>query len=263
VSILALALVVLLGSAAEPTPLGNEEIVRMVAAGTPEKEILEAIAARPPAYDLDEDMLEELRTAGVSAAVIAAMKARAARSMPEAPPPERPRRGTVPLVVTLNGGKPQRLQVPAWADEDAKELLQLPKEEAEREVKDLAVFLACTTAQHVPDLWREKTPLGRDPHAAFRHEMLVFVAGDTPAGKKPHVRVPERLETHADDLEAHALVLGVAARIGDRWRLLSASKPEKATLAPGGAPLSGKIVGAKGQPFAFTVELTVPKAAAR
>jgi len=183
------------------------------------------------------------------------------QAAPMPPPAERAPRGTVRLVVDLNGGSSRTLHAPNFADEEVKRQLQLSREISEREIKDLAVFLACTTAEHVPDQWRQKSPLGRDMNASLRHEMLAFVAGDTPAGKKPRLKLPERLEADVDDVEAHALVLGVAARIGDRWMVVAFSDPAKTKVGAETPPLSGKIAAVGAQPLAFKVELAVPKRA--
>jgi hypothetical protein len=244
----------------EPTaapPLGNEEVVRMVAGGTAESDILEAIRSRPPAFDVSEDMLAELKLAGVPPAVIAAMKAREAQVAPQEPPPERHRAGTARLVVELSRLGAHTLHAPAYADEDVKHRLHLSKELADREVRDLAIFLACTTAEHVPDLWRQKSPLGRDMNLTVRHEMLAFVAGDTPAGKKPRLELPARLEADVDDTEPHDLVLGVAALVGDRWMQVSAGTLTHAKVAPGSKPLTGRI-SATPESLVFTVALTAP-----
>jgi len=188
------------------------------------------------------------------------MKARAREAAPQPPPPPvRPPRGTVHLVVALNGRSSKSLRVPSFADEDLKQRLELPKENEAREVKDLAVFLACTTTEHVPDLWRQKSPLGRDMTNAFRHEMLAFVAGDTPNGKKPKLTLPETLEADVDDVEAHALVVGIAARIGDRWMVLGASPPAKTTVTKDAPPLDASISAAGGHPFAFKIALAAKK----
>ena len=124
-----------------------------------------------------------------------------------------------------------------------------------RQVKDLAVFLACTTAEHVPDLWRDKTPLGRDMGGTPRHEMLSFVAGDTPEGKAPALVLPDALRADVDEIEPHDLVFGVAARIGDRWYVLSATKPQKVDAAKGAPALTAKVT--KRGAFGFEVELKV------
>jgi len=246
-------------AAAQP-PLTNEDVVRMVAAGTPEGEILEAIRARPEAFDLADDMVDELKLAGVSAAIVAAMGQRHAESAPPAPPPVRPRRGQAPLVVTLNpAGSGQRtLKVPAWADEDARARLHLPKENEQRQVKDLAVFLACAAPEHIPDLWRSKTPLGRDMEFVMRHEMLAFVAGDTPDGKTPRLTLPTRLEAEVDDTDPHDVVLGVAARIGDHWVQLAFAVFRTGAMGAGGRTLSARIERV-GHAFDFKIELTAPR----
>jgi len=241
-------------------PLTNEDIVRMVASGAPDAEVREAIRTRKEAFDLSDDMVDELKLAGVSAAILAAMANRRAQSEPPAVPAERDGRGRTPLVVSLNAGGsgPRTVRVPAWADEDAKALLHLPKENDQREVKDLAVFLACASPEHIPDLWRSKSPLGRDMSFVTRHEMLAFVAGDTPAGKPPRLVLPVRLEAEVDPTDPHDLVLGIAARIGDRWIQLGAAVLRKTTIDAGQKPLLGRVEHL-GRGFAFKVELSAPR----
>ena len=241
-------------------PLTNEDIVRMVAGGTGEREILDAIRDREEAFDLADDMVEELKLAGVPAAVVAAMRARRAESAPASPPPERTKTGYTTVTVSLNaaGSGSRTLKVPAWADEDAKARFGLPKENEQRIVKDVAVFLACTSPEHIPDLWRSKTPLGRDMVSGVRHEMLAFVAGDTPAGKAPRLTLPQKLEASLDATEPHNLALGVAARIGDRWVLLASAALPKADVGPGHKAIEGRI-DRTGKGFDFKVALTVAR----
>jgi len=74
------------------------------------------------------------------------------------------------------------------------------------------------------------------------------------------VTLPPRMEADVDDIEAHDLVLGVAARIGDRWRVLSIEKRAKAKIEAQTPPLAGKIAGS-GIPFVFRVELSPPQRA--
>jgi len=251
------------GDAAPATALTNEDIVRMVATETPEREILEAIGSRPEAFDVSDDMVAELSLAGVSPAIVAAMRRKHNEAAPQVLPSERQGRGKVRLSVTLNAGAAgaRTLRLPAWADEDVKALLQLPKENDQREVKDVAVFLACATAEHVPDLWRSKSPLGRDMVGATRSEMLAFVAGDTPAGKKPQLTVPDRIEADVDGSEPHDLLVGVAARIGDRWFQLAVGRAPKFTVSADAKPLACRITHAGG--FAFKVECAAEKPASR
>jgi hypothetical protein len=240
-----------------PLPLGNEEVVRMVAAGTAEADIVATIRDRPPAFDVSEDMLAEMKLAGVPEAVLAAMKAREAQVAPKEPLPERHRAGSTRLVVELSRLGAHTLHAPTYAGEDLKDRLHLSKELADREIHDLAVFLACTTAEHVADHWRQKSPLGRDLNLDVRHEMLVFVPGETPAGKKPRLVLPDRLEADVDDTEPHDLVLGVAALIGDQWRQVSAGTLPHVKVAPGSKPLTGRI-GTTPAALVFDVKLTAP-----
>lgn len=241
-------------------PLTNEDIVRMVASLAPEPEIIESIRSRKEAFDLADDMVLELKLAGVSAAIVGAMRQRHAELAPPALPHQPPARGRAPVVVGLNVGgvRSRTVRVPAFADEDAKAQFQLEKENDQREVKDLAVFLACASSEHVPDLWRSKSPLGRDMIFVARHEMLAFVAGDTPAGKAPRLVLPERLEAEVDETDPHDLVLGIAARMGNRWIQLAAARLPKASISAGQKPLIGRIEH-RGRGFDFEVELSAPR----
>lgn len=242
-------------AAVAPAPLTNEDIVRMVAAGTPVREVLQAIKDRPEAFDLSPDMIDELAAAGVPSSVLDAMRAKRAETAEAARPQERDKPGYGTLVVALGSGT---LRLPAWADEDAKERFKLPKENDQRVVKDVAVFLACISPDHVPDQWRSKSPLGRDMMSVRAHQMLAFVTGDTPPGKAPRLTLPKRLEAHADLTEPHDLVLGVAALIGDRWYQVGMAQLLKASMGPQGQPLTGSIAGGA-RDFNVKVELKAPR----
>jgi hypothetical protein len=255
-----LAVTLAFTATAQEKPLTNEDIVRMVASGTPEEQVREAIRSHSEAFELSGDMIEELKLAGVPETILAAMAKRHAENAPAAVPAPRESPGRATVVVTLKGGEgaSRTIRVPGWADEDAKEMFNLPKETEQREVKDLAVFLACVSSDHVPDLWRSKSPLGRDTSTIKRHEMLAFVPGDTPPGKAPRIQLPARLEAEVDDSEPHDLVLGIAARIGDRWVQLGAAVLKQSTIVAGGKPLSGRI-DRVGHGFAFKIELAAAR----
>ena len=252
-------LVAWLIAAASPPSLTNEDIVRMVAAGKSEHEIVVAIGAGLESFDLEDDMVEELKRAGVSDAILAAMRRRHAGNTAVAPVDDQPARGHARLVVTLNAGSGLRtLKLPAFADEDLKARLTLPKDNDQRVVKDVAIFLACISPEHVPDLWRSKTPLGRDMVSVARHQMLAFVPGDTPSGEKPHIAIPKSLEADVVDVETHDIVLGVAALIGDHWIQLSAAHLPNVSIAADSKPLAGRIERI-GSTFAVKIELTAPR----
>lgn len=251
----ALALGAARGVAAAPaTAMTNEEVVRKVSAGVPSAEIVREIEARPAAFDLSPEMVEELKLAGVPAVVLDAMRARQPAPAPTVP--DRPARGHVRVTIALVA--PEKLALPSKVPDALAERLRLPADPEARTVRDVAVFVACLTPEHVPDAWRGKTPLGRDLVATPRHEMLAFVAGDTAEGAKPSLTVPKSIDAEVDDVETHDLVLGVAARIGDRWYTLATSERGD---APGGAAatkLAGRIE-AEGGAFRYRVALAVAK----
>ncbi len=244
---------------ASPPSLTNEDVVRMVAAGKSEHDIVAAIGAGPESFDLEDDMVVELKRAGVSDAILAAMRRRHAGNTAMAPAEDQPARGHARLIVTLNAGLASpTLKLPAFADEDLKARLTLPKDNEQRVVKDVAIFLACISPEHVPDLWRSKTPLGRDMVSVARHQMLAFVPGDTPPGQKPHMTVPKQLEADVVDVETHDIVLGVAALIGDHWMQLSAAHVPNLSIVADSKPLAGRIEHF-GSTFAVKIELTAPR----
>ena len=53
-------------------------------------------------------------------------------------------------------------------------------------------------------------------------------------------------------------MLGVAARIGDRWVQVGVGLLPNTTMGPQGKPLAGRIEGG-GQDFDFKVELKAPR----
>jgi hypothetical protein len=61
---------------ANPAPLTNASIVKLVKAGFKEKSIITIIASRPVSFDLSTDRIIELKRTGVSEKVILAMMAR-------------------------------------------------------------------------------------------------------------------------------------------------------------------------------------------
>lgn len=247
------------GVTATAGPLTNEDIVRMVAAGTAESAIVAAIAARDETFDVSDDMVDELTLAGVSAPILAAMKRRHGQNAPVAPPKDRPALSRLPLIVTLSTRVAgfRTLKAPAFADEDLKTRLLLPKDNDRRAVKDLAIFLACESPEHIPDLWRSKTPLGRDMVSVVRHQMLAFVPGESPQGSAPRLAVPARIEADVDGTEPHDIVLGLAALIGDRWMQLASARASKVTTSVGSKPLIGRVDHV-GNGFEFKVELAAP-----
>lgn len=230
-------------------PLTNEDVVRMAASGRSEPEILRVIAASAVDFDLERDMLEELRRAGLSETILAAMRERqaVAGAHPQAPLaalPEPPR-GTlalsfVPLDEPGGKGAPSfRMvkKIPRWA-------VQRMDMEEKAEVEDLAWFVACATPEHVPDHWQDRSPV----HELRRHEMLRFLPGSRAEKVKGFevlaLALPAALELAVPE-GTHFLVIGVAAKIGPDWRPVASAERRDVLVASGRT--TRIVVGAKGK----------------
>jgi len=244
---LAVALIGLGWAAQEPSALlTDEDVVRLFVIGTPEDEIVKLIETSQVDFDLSEEMREELKIAGLPELVVRAMIRRQAAMAPvndeteSATTPGAPR-----LVVQLNSG-PQADSGKSLATiqtlnaTDPKLAARLGLRQNDLPITDLGIALFCRTADHVPDHWRSKSPLGRDFENATRHRMLVFLSGAEvePAGKFRNkfsklamapgakeaafdlevltLEVPEQLAVELEPGVAHDLTLGIAVRVGNR-----------------------------------------------
>jgi hypothetical protein len=278
-------------------PLDNEEIVRMLVAGRSVRAVIHEIDTRPVEFDLSDDMLVELRSAGVPQEVIAAMRERQTEV-------DRKRPGAKPSpVVAIEAGAPLHLRLqpepkdgkearvlllPDRIDDDVAKRLQLGSTDEARTLTDVAVFVACTTADHVPDQWRSKTPLGRDFVSSRRHQMLEFHPGAAPldakaalgwlrglGAKQPdgkpagyhRLELPQELAPELTPEVAHDLVIGVAVRIGDIWLELASARSEGVVVAREGKSIPITIRQKRGgSPFDVEVRFTdapAPKPAAK
>ena len=115
---------------------------------------------------------------------------------------------------------------------------------------NLAILLACRTADHVPDHWRSKSPVGRDFLSMPRHRLLAFVAGAGPGEADEsdeeqqilELRVPETIEVDLEPGVAHDLTLGVAVEIEGRYYLAVADEWDGLIL-DGKRDLAAEVVG--------------------
>jgi len=232
--------------AADDAPMRNEDVVRMLVAGIDASQIVAQIRSRPVEFDLSEEMVEELRIAGVPDEVLRAMEERHAELHPEARPvPDEPSVPETPLLVIEIEGSPSEaesperpavLYFPALLPAPAAQALQIGDGSKDLPVKAIAIFLACRTAIHVPDYWRSESPLGRDFVSMPRHGMVAFHGGgekvsaaDVPAGASKRLRrstddagylrleLPDRLEAQIDLSEPHDFSFGVAIQVEDRF----------------------------------------------
>jgi hypothetical protein len=226
--------------AAAPVPLTNEDIVRLVTHGTPEKTILREIEARPVDFDLSPGVVEELARVGVRPPIIEAMRRRQAempRPAGAGPSPSEGQGGAVGGDAAAAPEPAGRLMLAFAAtlpgdDRPADPILaitSLPKGAPRPDgaeigtVTDLALAILCTSGDHVPDHWDSRTPLREAP----RHEVLLFRPGGSPGREKGFdVILLSREPAGPIPLKAggHALLLGLAGKQtgSGSWRLLAA-----------------------------------------
>lgn len=270
----ALAVPVVSGDGTKTDPLKEEDVVRAWVAGEPTEELVEWIRGAEVAFDLSEEMVSELRRAGLPEAVLQAMLASqeqpgeaavalepgfaatlTVRLNPQWKPTEKAPRPALRMLDAIDG----RMRESLGLHEDAEQLT------------DLAIFLICRTAPHVPDHWRMHSPLGRDFRSAPRHKMLVFVAGaermepgaaeslisrllpgsrnkaaDPEAGVLELV-VPAELEVELDPLTTHDLTLGIAVQAADRYYMVAADSWDGVEVAAGGVELRAELSGTDGE----------------
>jgi hypothetical protein len=230
---LALALFAPAATNADDAPMRTEDVVRLLVQGSSTEEILSAIRSRPAVFDVSPDMQEELRVAGVSDEIIQAMIERMEELNPPPSPVEEPAaEADAPappeptLRIRLHPGRgdalPAVLRLEGTVDSQLREAWQLDAAAEGTPFEDLAVYLVCRTATHVPDHWRSKSPLGRDFISMPRHRMLVFLTASEQAGESPgsgalELKLPGSLDVDLLPGEEHDLSLGIAIQAGGRY----------------------------------------------
>ena len=232
------------------TVMDNETVIRMLMNGMPERDLIHAIETAPKAaFDLEPDVVRELRAAGVSDKILEAMRRRNPPPEPK-PPAAAPTgpQGTLEIrfraAATKNPDEPVVFQVikktPKWAA-DQMGMLQRP------EVEDLAFFVLCTRPDHVPDHWQDLTEL-KD---FVRHEKLLLRSGSHPSKSKGfevmELELPESLTVPVGE-GAHRILVGVAAKTADGWHVLGSDELKQLTVTSNRTSsllvtLSGKVVG--------------------
>ena len=215
-------------SPSENSPLTNVDVVRMVASGMPVERILDRIASSPAAFDVEPEILEELRFAGVPGPVLEAMIAKSRKEKAPAPAPPPPAR-SVGWIEVVFQDDPEK--TPAANSAAAPAVVADPNDAASKKKVELAFFLICRRSTHAPDHWDAATPLSRE---VGRHEVLFFQAASAPAeGEKEEdlVYLPHpplwRFEAEAG---SHAGVIGVAARAEGTEKYLPVALAEIPTL---------------------------------
>jgi hypothetical protein len=196
-------------SPAQPRTLTNEEVVRMTARGMQPAEIIREIRSAPStSFDLDPEVIAEMRAVGVAEAVIEVMAEVDRASSPATQPAVGAEAdGTIDL--SFEGGPPpgegRGLAIPSI---------------------EVAFYLICLDPTHVPDYWLTRTPLGEE---FPRHHLLWFQEaperrGRGGRGKKTQVLLPGRV-TIRGAAGTHPIEVGVAVRDNEKaWKPLAASR---------------------------------------
>ena len=233
-------------------PMAEEEVVRRYVTGESVEAIVRDIERRDAQFDLSSEMLEELRLAGLPEALIEAMRERQAKQEPAvADAAEAQAAALAPqLRVTLsreNGGSSE-VSIGKHVDPRLAEEWNLGNAPEDGVFADLALYLVCRTQDHVPDHWRNKSPLGRDFFSMPRHRMLAFVAGSSNAGQegggsRVRLELPPAIEVDLKPDVAHDLTLGLAVQVGGRYYSWKHDTSDNLILNDGGLELVATVKG--------------------
>ncbi len=193
-------------------PMTNEDVVKMTARGDTPEEIIQMIEqAVAVDFDLDPEIVAELRTAGVAPSVMQAMM-RAQKKSPPARPGAPRSLGAIELIFEKD----------ARAAESKNTAVMFAQDWNDRKVS-LAFYVYCLDSLHVPDMWQAATPLASN---FPRHHLLWFHEEIAPhkhtrRGDLVALRLPDRASVPAEE-GTHPLGVGVAARAGDLpWERLA------------------------------------------
>jgi len=247
-------------SLAEDDTLRVEDVVRRFVQGESVEALIQQIRTAPVDFVLDDEMLEELKIAGLPESLIGAMVARQKESEPEEAPVEVEdvTDGESNIVFVINPPKkegkphPDGGKIHLWDFIDSVDAERLDLRADQTHFDDLAVYIQCRTAEHVPDRWRSVSPLGRDFRGSRRHRMLLFLAGadasdtkgigkladamqDRGRTQKLALELPATLELHLDEVDDHQLTVGIAARIGERYLRLTSEDLVDVVIEAGGS----------------------------
>lgn len=193
-------------SGGEIDTLDNEDVVGMTARGMEAGAIIRTIREAPDVeFDLDPEVVVELRRAGVAEAVIEAMRDEM-RERHRDPEPRPPDPGE-----TITG----RFRILFDVNEDLDEGLNsiiLPEKNEKGEKTSLAFYVFCIEPTHAPHMWQTLTPLSVN---FTRHHTLLFHQATVPY-KRGLVFLGKPAGGPVAATEGrHVIHVGVAARLGE------------------------------------------------
>jgi hypothetical protein len=271
----------------EIEPLALEDVVRLYVSGTPAEELIDLIRVSQVDFDLSEEMLQELELAGLPPPLIQAMVDRQRELHPPPLSPEEPSEeetaagAGLTIGIELRGSGKKKNDEDDDADDDAAASLrvlnavhpdlleQLRVRDDRAGITDVAIYVACLTATHVPDHWRSESPLGRDFNSMPRHKLLAFFPGATEDGQaaaeggalqkllggsnRPSTEglavlkldIPNEIELQIDSAEAHDLSLGFAVQIDGRFYRVDSDEWKKLVPEKHDGAIRAEIIEAK------------------
>ena len=222
------ALLLAAALAAADAPMTDDEVVRRLAAGEPVEAILADVQRRPPAFDVSEDMLAELRAAGVPETLLQAMVARAAAA------PAAPATATPPPPMTELRLTPVDLTVAVSRRLDPQLIAELELPAGALEADALAVAVFCTARDH-DDPGVLRWPEGRQPKGFADGRLLAFFpateGGST--GSKLRVSLPNPRVVPLLAGVSHDILVAAVMRAGGAWVVLTRDDLPGARAAPG------------------------------
>ena len=217
--------------AAGDAPMTDDEVVRRLSAGESVDAILADVQRRPPAFDVSEDMLAELRAAGVPEVILQAMIARAAAAAPkEAPVAEPPGAAPAPSPAAPTPPRPMAelrltpreltVAVSRRIDPQLLAELELPAGALEADALALAVF--CTSHDH-DDPGVLRWPEGRVPKELAKERLLAFFPATegSQQGAKLRVALPNPMVVPLLAGVSHDVVVAAVMRAGGVWVVLT------------------------------------------
>lgn len=160
--------------------LTTEDVVREFATGAPVAELIDRIMISEVDFDLSDEVVAELRSAGLPEELLKAMSLRQAQqeTAREGVP------GPAMLWVSFNADwqpatkdPPPPLRVNDRLTQAMAEHFGLENPSKKNRITDLALYLVCRTPGHAQEDWRELSPLGEDRITMPAHRLLWFHGG--------------------------------------------------------------------------------------
>ena len=159
-------------------PLQEQDVVRWVMDGVETDTILQRLStSETTGFQLDTEMLAELKAAGLSDSILEAMQAAQQRSRSSTEPTENSIEWETSMTAMALGSRgdtedPPTLYHSAVFTREDLVLAVDPEATSRPPIEDLIFFVGCRRDTHAPDQWRTKTILGDDYFLVPRHRLL-------------------------------------------------------------------------------------------